>query len=169
MTGALRGGSLTHKPPGSVTYDVVPLAVRGPHDDTVLPVLVVVRLTRDPWRGGPLGSPPGPQGGPVRPGEGVLYEEVLESDPDGVGVGGAEEALDQVVLRLGLYLGQGSALCYAGLQGCQPVGGTFEDVEALGARDGPAGGAGGGGQALEGVGGAAGDGGAGEEREEPAG
>ena len=91
----------------------------------------------------------------------------LESYPGGVG--GADQSLDQVVLRLGLHLGQGPALGDTELECGQPVGGTREELETLGGGHRPAGGAGGGGDALEGVGGPAGDGGAGEEREETAG
>ena len=91
----------------------------------------------------------------------------LESYPGGVG--GADQSLDQVLLRLGLHLGEGPPLGYAGLQGRQPVCGSLEQIEALGAGDCPAGGAGGGGHALEGVGGAAGDRSAGVEGEEAAG
>ena len=91
----------------------------------------------------------------------------LESYPGGVR--GADQSLDQVVLRLGLHLGQGPALGDTELECGQPVGGTREELETLGGGHRPAGGAGGGGDALEGVGGPAGDGGAGEEREETAG
>ena len=91
----------------------------------------------------------------------------LESYPGGVR--GADQSLDQVLLRLGLHLGQRTALGDTELECGQPVGGTREELETLGGGHRPAGGAGGGGDALEGVGGPAGDGGAGEEREETAG
>ena len=90
----------------------------------------------------------------------------LESCPGGVR--GADESLHQVVLGLGLHLGQGPPLGDTELEGGQPVGGSGEVLETLGGGHRPAGGAGGGGDALEGVGCATGDRVAGEEREEAA-
>ena len=152
---------MTHKPICSITNDVIPQSVRVAEDDTVLPVPRIVRLSPQP---GLVCA----QGGAVSPGEVALHEEVLQSNPGGA-AGGAHQAEHEVLLGLGLYLGQAAALGYAGLQGLQPVCGALEQIEALGAGDCPAGGAGGGGHALEGVGGAAGDRSAGVEGEEAAG